>query len=253
MIWKSLLNETPTIQDLEAIDSTALKAVDSIRNIDQTGVDAESFADLFFENFTTYLTDGSQVELRPGGRSMDLTFDNRFEYCDLVLQTQLRAYDKQVKAIREGINIIVPLNILEGFFTWQQLETYVCGKQKMDVDLLKQQTDFSMDRNDFRVLYLWTLLNELPPEEQALFLRFCWGRSRLPLSINGFNGKRFKIESLSRTNPDVQLPEACTCFFTLKLPMYTTTDIMKDKIIYAIHNCFAIDADQEAVDRSEWN
>jgi len=252
MIWKALINETPVVQDLEAIDSTALRAVESIRNIDQTGVDAEMFSDIFFEDFTTYLTDGTKVELKPGGKNIELTFHNRHEYCDLVIETQMHAYDKQIKAIREGMAYIIPLNILEGSFTWQQLEQLVCGKPEMNVDLLKSQTEFALDRNDFRSIFLFKLLSDMGPEEQSLFLRFCWGRTRLPLSATGFNGKKFKIDSLSRANPDQQLPEACTCFFTLKLPMYTTTDIMKDKIIYAIHNCTAIDADQEAVDRSEW-
>jgi len=253
MIWKALVNDTPTLQDLEAIDGTALRAVESIRNIDQSGVDADTFADLFFETFTTYLADGSSVELIPGGRNIDLTFHNRFEYCDLVLQTQMHAYDKQIKAIREGINYIVPLNIIDGFFTHSQLETLICGKLNMNIDLLRSQTEYSIDRNDIRVGFLFTLLEQMTPEQQALFLRFCWGRSRLPLSITGFNGRKFKIESLTRgNNPDSILPEACTCFFTLKVPLYTTIDIMRERLIYAIYNCVAIDMDQEAVDRSEW-
>jgi len=254
MIWKAIINETPTIQDLEAIDSTALRAIDSIRKIDETGVDADMFSDIFFETFTTYLTDGTQVELIPGGRSIDLTFENRQQYCELVLQTQMHAYDKQIKAIREGISYIVPLNIIDGFFTWSQMETLVCGKLKMDVDLLKSQTEYAIDKGDARCTNLWTILNEWSPEEQSLFLRFCWGRSRLPLTTSGFSGKKFKIDNLSRGGTaDNQLPEACTCFFTLKLPGYSTIEIMRAKLLYAIHNCVAIDADQEAVDRSEWN
>jgi len=123
----------------------------------------------------------------------------------------------------------------------------------MDVELLKSQTEYSLDRNDERVRNLWTILSEMTPEQQALFLRFCWGRSRLPLTVTAFAGKKFKIDSITRgSNPDLNLPEACTCYFTLKLPLYTTIDIMRTKLIYAIYNCVAIDMDQEAVDRSEW-
>jgi len=116
MIWKALINETPTLQDFEAIDSSALKALDSVRNIEQTGVTPEEFSNLFFYQFTTYLTDGTETELVPGGRDIELTYENRNEYCDLVIKTQMNAYDKQIKAIREGINLIVPINIIDSLF-----------------------------------------------------------------------------------------------------------------------------------------
>ena len=38
-------------------------------------------------------------------------------------------------------------------------------------------------------------------------------------------------------------PVAHTCFFSLELPAYSTLDIMKEKLRYAIFNCEAIDGD----------
>jgi len=253
MIWKSLINEPPTLLDFEDIDSSALKALDSVRNIDTNEIPPEDFSDTFVYQFTTFLTDGTEIELVPGGREIELTYENRVEYCDLVIKTQMSAYDKQIKAIREGISYIVPINIIDSLFTAGHFETLVCGKQRMDIDLLKSQTEYSLDRNDERVRNLWTILAEMTPEQQALFLKFCWGRSRIPLTVSGFAGKKFKIDSMTRgSNPDLNFPEACTCYFTLKLPLYTTIDIMRAKLLYAIYNCVAIDMDQEAVDRSEW-
>ena len=42
------------------------------------------------------------------------------------------------------------------------------------------------------------------------------------------------------------LPEAYTCFFLLKMPRYTSKDILKDKLSYAIHFCKSIDIDEYA-------
>ena len=36
---------------------------------------------------------------------------------------------------------------------------------------------------------------------------------------------------------------AHTCFFTLDLPAYTTEDSLREHLLYAIHNCQDIDAD----------
>eukprot|EP01129_Flabellula_baltica_P007970 TRINITY_DN3137_c0_g3_i3.p1 TRINITY_DN3137_c0_g3~~TRINITY_DN3137_c0_g3_i3.p1 ORF type:complete len:1932 (-),score=502.33 TRINITY_DN3137_c0_g3_i3:18-5813(-) len=253
IIWKPLVGEQPTIDDLVAIDSLAIKTLDAIRNIDQQGVDADSFADLFFETFTTHLPDGSEVPICPGGENIDLTFENRHDYCDLVINTQMHAFDRQVAAMREGLSLIVPIRIIDGYFSWQQLELLVCGKTQMDVELLRSQTEYSdsLSSTDEHIQFFWRCIEEMEPEEHGLFLRFVWGRSRLPLTASGFT-RKFKIESTYTEPYDNQLPQSATCFFSLKLPRYSTYEIMKAKLLYAIHNCIAIDADSDSVNRSDW-
>lgn len=39
------------------------------------------------------------------------------------------------------------------------------------------------------------------------------------------------------------LPVAHTCFFSLDLPPYSSYEVTRSKILYAIVNCQAIDAD----------
>jgi len=253
LIWKPLCGEEPTIQDLVDIDNLAVKALDAIRNIDQTGVDREAFADLFFEKFTTHLADGSEVPICPGGENIDLTWDNRHEYCDLVIQTQMHAFDRQVEAIRKGIAMIVPSRILDGYFSWQQLELMVCGRTTMDVELLRSQTSYGDPYSSTHetIGFLWRVIEEMDAEEHGLLLRFVWGRSRLPLTASSF-GRKFQIDSTYYEPYDIHLPQASTCFFNLKLPRYSTYEITKEKVLYAIHNCFAIDADSDSVDRSDW-
>lgn len=47
----------------------------------------------------------------------------------------------------------------------------------------------------------------------------------------------------SRSKPDLYLPVSHTCFFTVDLPRYSTKEILKTKLKYAIFNCIAIDGD----------
>ena len=47
MIWKLLLNETPSVEDLEGIDSQIVNSFTKLRNIEQSGIDAESFSYTF--------------------------------------------------------------------------------------------------------------------------------------------------------------------------------------------------------------
>ncbi len=45
------------------------------------------------------------------------------------------------------------------------------------------------------------------------------------------------------SNPDQFLPESYTCFFLLKLPRYSSRDVLQQKLKYAIHFCKSIDTD----------
>jgi hypothetical protein len=76
----------------------------------------------------------------------------------------------------------------------------------------------------------------------AFQVRFTWGRSRLPLTAAGFT-QRFKIQSFGRSPADAYFPVSHTCFFSLELPQYSSLDIMKERLRYAIFNCTAIDGD----------
>jgi len=48
---------------------------------------------------------------------------------------------------------------------------------------------------------------------------------------------------MSGSNPDSRLPVATTCYFSLKLPVYTTYEVMYKRLKYCIYNCSEIDAD----------
>jgi hypothetical protein len=78
-------------------------------------------------------------------------------------------------------------------------------------------------------------------EEKVSYLKYVWGRSRLP-DPNIFPFSHV-ITKMSHSQPDSRLPAATTCYFTLKLPAYSSQEIMTQKLKYVITNCAEIDAD----------
>ena len=88
------------------------------------------------------------------------------------------------------------------------------------------------------IQYFWRCLNEFSAEERSMYLRFVWGRSRLPLTSKDFTQKH-TIESMKKVTCDanMMLPVAHTCFFSIELPRYTSYEILKAKLLYAITNC----------------
>lgn len=63
------------------------------------------------EAFVTLLSDGTEVELVPGGRNMRITPENINEYIRLVVSTRINESNRQVQAIIEGVNYVIPMEI----------------------------------------------------------------------------------------------------------------------------------------------
>jgi hypothetical protein len=61
----------------------------------------------------------------------------------------------------------------------------------------------------------------------------------------GFN-QPFKLQGFatrSGGSPDNYLPVSHTCFFSIELPKYSSKEVLRRKLLYAIYNCTAIDGD----------
>ncbi|KAF0712348.1 hypothetical protein AaE_012048, partial [Aphanomyces astaci] len=56
----------------------------------------------------------------------------------------------------------------------------------------------------------------------------------------------------ARSQPDLYLPHAQTCFFSLSLPAYSTKAILKAKLLYAIQNSPNMDADVRLHNAEGW-
>lgn len=79
-----------------------------------------------------------------------------------------------------------------------------------------------IDANAPLVRWFWEVMEEFNTQERSLFLRFVWGRTRLPRSKADFRGRDFVLQVLDKYNPpDHFLPESYTCFFLLKMPRYS--------------------------------
>jgi len=246
MIWDLLVGSRVRREDLVGIDEMLVQSLDKIRNIEAEGISEDMFSAVVMETFTTLSTDNRSVELKPNGAYVDVEFQNRHEFCDLVENYRLHEFDAQVRSVRQGLAAVVPTSLL-ALFTGQELETMICGHPDISIDLLESVTEYSScASSDPHVKHFWRVMREFNQEERAAFLRFTWGRSRLPLNAASFS-QRFKLMGFGRSPPDAYYPVAHTCFFQLELPRYSTYEIMREKIRYAIFNCQAIDGDDTGV------
>ena len=120
------------------------------------------------------------MELFPGGSQEAVVYETRIQFCDLLQEHRLHGFDIQITSMARGLFAIVPRNTLL-ILTWREFEVLVCGSPMFDMEFWRRHTTYSGYTEDEPTIKLfWKVLESLTQEEQSGFVRFAWGRSRLP-------------------------------------------------------------------------
>eukprot|EP01102_Stenamoeba_stenopodia_P010602 TRINITY_DN3219_c0_g1_i3.p1 TRINITY_DN3219_c0_g1~~TRINITY_DN3219_c0_g1_i3.p1 ORF type:complete len:573 (+),score=161.90 TRINITY_DN3219_c0_g1_i3:1015-2733(+) len=247
--WKYLVGMSLDRKDLEEVDLHCCKSLETLLEIEKEGITEETFADTIFFNFTTNSIDGREIELIPNGKDIDVSWNNRSQYAKLVEEYKLNECKSQMQALYEGLASVVPIGYLRLLLP-KELEQKVCGNPDVDIGLLKQNTNYSdCSATDPHIQNFWSVLEDFTVAERQLFLRFVWGRTTLPATSSDFTSP-FEITPFydnsgneSGSGVDSYMPVSHTCGFSLELPAYSTKEIMREKLLYAITNCKDIDLD----------
>uniref|UniRef100_A0A7G3AG32 HECT-type E3 ubiquitin transferase n=1 Tax=Lutzomyia longipalpis TaxID=7200 RepID=A0A7G3AG32_LUTLO len=240
-VWRQFSGEILRPADLTEIDRDYVAGLLCIRDMD----DDPKVFDTLELPFATPSAKGHEISLST--RYIKITPQNRHEYIKLALSYRLHEFDEQVKAVRDGMSKVIPVPLLS-LFSASELQAMVCGSPDIPLGLLKSVASYKgVEATSNLVTWFWEVMEEFSNQERSLFLRFVWGRTRLPRTIADFRGRDFVLQVLDKYNPpDNFLPESYTCFFLLKMPRYTCKAILQEKLKYAIHFCKSIDSDEYA-------
>ena len=257
MLWKVMVSSPLEWADLSECDNNVCAVLKGLLHLVDDGSnslsDANAAADILNElGWETKLSDGSITRLRPQSctpvaKEGVVTLKDVVQYALCVVQCRLTESEPAMRALRDGMLSVVPAAVLP-LLTWSELERTVCGREEIDVDLLRCNTEYDDDvsAEDEHIKWMWDILEEWDHERRRAFLRFVWARSHLPPTAKEFKQK-FKVQALvgdgARNTPDLFLPKAHTCFFSINLPRYTNKKVFEEKLLYAIHNCVEMDAD----------
>ncbi|GLD92749.1 hypothetical protein PINS_up001328 [Pythium insidiosum] len=190
----------------------------------------------------TFIDPLSQEALRPGGDDEDVTTTNLVEYVDTVerlwLGDGIRA---QVNAFRDGIGDVLPVQKLK-LLNVSELLALLCGHADIDwnaeslLKTMKLAHGYTKDSPPVR--FFVEALEAMPVRERRDFLLYATGCPNLP--AGGFAALRPPFEVVRRIvdsdNVDQSLPFARTCTNTLHLPAYSSLDVLKERLHYAIVN-----------------
>ena len=175
---------------------------------------------------------------------LDYLAHRQLEYADD--STLLLWQQRMLNAFTEGLGNVLPVELLP-LMTGEELRETVCGNPEVDVDLLRRVVEYEgyEETEDKVVEYFWDTLREMTNDERKQFLQFVWARNRLPSRESDFEAP-FKIQKDTLNEgkkADEALPSASTCFFSLTLPNYSSQDILREKLLFAITNVTTMETD----------
>lgn len=243
--WKQVIGEEVTMNDLEAIDAYSAQVLKDLQNYSQI-LSAEDFEMGVDQCFTTVLSSGEEVPLCEGGETRKVTKANVEEFCQAVLATRAAEAKEQVEAVREGfLRVIDNKSEILDFMSWSSFDARCTGDKTVDLERLKSITSFPRNDNNHRIVgRFWRVFESFNDQERTNYLKFVWGRQRLPVDLKNLSYKHeVRLES-SMNNQS--FPQAHTCFFQIDVPDYETDEDMRNKIKVACELCGEMDTDGAA-------
>ncbi|XP_056343698.1 E3 ubiquitin-protein ligase HACE1 isoform X4 [Oenanthe melanoleuca] len=234
--YKHILGIPVNYQDVASIDPEYAKNLQWILDNDISDLGLE----LTFSVETDVFGAMEEVPLKPGGASILVTQENKAEYVQLVTELRMtRAIQPQINAFLQGFHMFIPPSLIQ-LFDEYELELLLSGMPEIDVNDWLKNTEYTSgyERGDQVIQWFWDVVEELSQEERVLLLQFVTGSSRVPhggfAHIMGGSGlQNFTIAAVPYTAN--LLPTSSTCINMLKLPEYPSKEILKDRLLVALH------------------
>ncbi|KAF6101580.1 ubiquitin protein ligase E3 component n-recognin 5 [Phyllostomus discolor] len=180
---------------------------------------------------------GGQVELIPNGVNIPVTPQNVYEYVRKYAEHRMLVVAEQpLHAMRKGLLDVLPKNSLEDL-TAEDFRLLVNGCGEVNVQMLISFTSFNDEsgENAEKLLqfkrWFWSIVEKMSMTERQDLVYFWTSSPSLPASEEGFQ----PMPSITIRPPDDQhLPTANTCISRLYVPLYSSKQILKQKLLLAI-------------------
>lgn len=229
-LYRKLLKQKVTLNDLKDLSPTLAKGLNDLLLYE--GDDMEDVFCLTFEVTIEQYGHTLNHELKTGGHNIKVNKENRQEYVDLYVDFLLNSsVGHCFDAFSQGFYKVCSSKVLELFHA-QELMTLVVGSENYDWGVLEKNAEYKDEfhRNHPTVRMFWRVFHRLDNEEKKKFLLFLTGSDRIP--ILGMSEIKLHLQPMKVD--DNHLPVAHTCFNLLDLPLYSSEEIMHQKLRHAI-------------------
>ncbi|XP_043404632.1 E3 ubiquitin-protein ligase HECTD1 isoform X10 [Chelonia mydas] len=176
------------------------------------------------------------VDLKPNGEDEMVTMDNAEEYVELMFDFCMQTgIQKQMDAFRDGFNRVFPMEKLSSF-SHEEVQMILCGNQSPSwaaediINYTEPKLGYTRDSPGF--LRFVRVLCGMSSDERKAFLQFTTGCSTLPPGgLANLHPRLTVVRKVDAT--DASYPSVNTCVHYLKLPEYSSEEIMRERLLAA--------------------
>lgn len=221
-------NPAPSLRTLASIDPVLSQTLSSLKK-----APLNAFADLYFTH-----PGSTQIELLPNGAQLRVTPDNYDEFLDSLLRLIIDTSLGELKrAFIDAFDKILPWEAFR-ILSSEEFNRLINGERGLQWDsqsiLHTIRADHGYSQRSPQVLWLTEVFSELDSAHKTRLIQFLTGASQLP--SGGWANLRPALTVVCRSSddPDQSLPTVMTCANYLKLPRYSSKEILRDKLLVAI-------------------
>ncbi|KAL1748215.1 hypothetical protein HDZ31DRAFT_79908 [Schizophyllum fasciatum] len=183
---------------------------------------------------------GYDIELRPDGRNISVTAANVEEYIHDILDAILgKGAQEQAAAFREGFSKVFPISDLRAFTADELVLLFGNGDEDWSIETLTEalKADHGFNSESRSIRNLVDIMANYDPPTRRMYLQFITGSPKLP--IGGFRGLNPPLTVVRKPHEaplkaDDYLPSVMTCVNYLKLPEYSSKEVMREKLRVAM-------------------
>ena len=231
------------INDLRELDEGLYRGLLALKNAPAEEV--EDFGLTFTVDDLVGPEDHKQIserELIPNGSNTAVTAENRLIYMNRIAHYRLQGQSKpQTDAFLKGISSIVQPSWLS-MFNQGELQTLIGGAAaEIDLTDLRRNTLYGgtyvigtdgLEHPSVRLF--WDVMRGLPDEDRRKVLKFVTSTPRGPLLGFQMLNPRFSIRDSG--GDENRYPTTSTCVNLLKLPMYKSERMLREKLLAAVNS-----------------
>jgi len=231
---QNLVNKKNNIMLDDSLDDDSKASL--INSLQLDGCSVEDLCLTFQYSPTCAAYQYQNVELKPGGADEIVTIHNLEEYIDRTLDwVFVRGVRAQLDSLRLGINSVFPMDKL-GSFTPAEVKTMLCGDQEpvfTREEIIKYtEPKLGYTKESPGFIKFVNVLVGMTGVERKAFLQFTTGCSSLP--PGGLANLHPRLTIVRKIDAgDGSYPSVNTCVHYLKLPDYSSEEVLKEKLMAA--------------------
>ncbi|XP_070686886.1 probable E3 ubiquitin-protein ligase HERC4 [Pempheris klunzingeri] len=228
-LFKKLLDVEPTLEDMREFSPSVAQSLQYILDYEDDHLEKE-------EIYFSINWGGTEVNLDPQNPEKQVTSQNKKEFVNAYVN---HAFSTSVKGVfqefKQGFFQVCDRDLVK-LFQPKELQQVLVGQDVYDWAKLKQNTVYGQRYHAEHptIQMFWEVFGELTEEQRKDFIWFLTGFRRVP--ILGMDQIQMKVRDkvVEQGSDDQHFPESLTCHSILELPMYSTKEVMRDRLTEAL-------------------